>query len=226
MEKSARTIDEAINLALTELGLSRDQVTVDVLEEPSKGFFGIGSRQATVIVRYQEPVETVELPRLGLSVEPPTLRTDETADKPARLKALAEQICTAMGAEVEAVLEVQEERLQVDIKGPNAGMLIGHHGQTLDALQLLLNLAGAKIKDDGMRVQLDIEGYRKRREETLIRLATSKAEQVHRSGRRVVLEPMTAQERRIVHMALQDHPRVATESEGEEPFRRVVILPR
>jgi spoIIIJ-associated protein len=239
VEKSARTIEEAVSLALRELGASRDHVTVEVLEEPSKGFFGIGSRQATVLVRYLEPTAPIEMPKLeNITAEAPaSARPADTGrsnaatvvrdvDKPQQLKELVEQICATMGLKARVAVKVENDRLLVDITGDNAGMLIGHHGQTLDALQLILNLAANKLKDDGMRVLLDVEGYRKRREEILVRLAASKAEQVRRTGRKVLLEPMSAQERRIVHLALQDHPHVLTESEGEEPFRRVVILPK
>lgn len=202
VEKSGRTVDEAVNLALAELGVGIDQVKVEVLEEAKGGFLGlIGSKLAVVQVSVKETKA-------------------EWAGR------FLTDICRAMGVDSQINVRTDPDHVYADITGPEAGMLIGHHGQTLDALQFLLNLASNRDYDDGLRVLVDVEGYRKRREETLERLATRLADRVRRSGEQAVLEPMSAQERRVIHVALQDHPDVTTSSEGEEPNRRVVILPK
>lgn len=202
VEKSARTVDEAIALALEELGVPSSRVKVDVLEEAKGGFLGIiGGKQAVVRVSISESrVEKVE--------------------------EYFRSVCSAMGVDVEIAVREEGEYIHVDITGQEAGMLIGHHGQTLEAMQYLANLATAKLADEGGRVLLDVEGYRKRREETLVRLASRLSDRVKRSGESVALEPMSAHERRVIHVALQDDPDVTTGSEGDEPFRRVVIQPK
>ncbi|MGE5542480.1 MAG: RNA-binding cell elongation regulator Jag/EloR, partial [Bacillota bacterium] len=119
-----------------------------------------------------------------------------------------------------------DEYIFVDITGSEAGMLIGRHGQALDSLQYILGLAAQRVTDDRRRVILDIEGYRKRREDSLRRLAERAAERVKRTGRPVTLEAMPSHERRIVHLALQQDDSVETHSEGEEPFRKIIISAR
>lgn len=201
VEKSGRTVDEAVAAALQELGVPSDRVAVQVLDEGKGGFLGIGARPAVVKVTLRES------------------RRD-------RVEQFLSQVCDAMGLDVSIALREDAEYVHVDVNGPEAGILIGHHGQTLDAMQYLVNLVSAKVPEDARRVLLDVEGYRKRREETLTRLAARLAERVSRSGEPMVLEPMNAHERRVIHLALQENPLVSTASEGEEPFRRVVIQPK
>lgn len=201
VEKSARSVDEAIAAALEELGVPSDRVSVEVLDEGKTGFLGIGARPAVVRVTLKE-------------------------SRRERVERFLTDLCEAMRLSVKISFDEDEEYIRVNVTGPEAGILIGHHGQTLDALQYLVNLVASKATDDGRRVLLDVEGYRKRREETLTRLATRMAERAIRSGDPVVLEPMSAQERRVIHLALQDNPKVTTGSQGEEPYRRVVIQPK
>lgn len=201
VEKTGRTVDEAIAAALEELGVPSDRVKVDVIDEGKGGFLGIGAKPALVRVALKE-------------------------SRREKVERFLSEVCAAMQVDVTVSVRPEGENLLADINGSEAGMLIGHHGQTLDAMQYLLNLVATKVGEDGQRVLLDVEGYRKRREETLTRLASRLAERVHRSGESTVLEPMTAHERRVIHLALQDDPYVETSSEGEEPFRRVVIQPK
>lgn len=202
VEKSARSVDEAVALALEELRVPSHRVKVEVLEEAKGGFLGlIGGKQAVVRVTVRET-------------------RAEKAEEWFR------DVCRAMGVDVEVVVREQGDHIHVDITGQEAGMLIGHHGQTLEALQYLGNLTIARIDDESRRLLLDVEGYRKRREETLTRLASRLADRVKRTGESVALEPMSAHERRVIHMALQDDPTVVTGSEGDDPFRRVVIHPK
>lgn len=131
-----------------------------------------------------------------------------------------------MGLDVSFDVREEEDALMIDMQGDNQGILIGHRGETLDALQYLTSLQVNKGGKEYRRVTLDTEGYRAKREQTLIALANRMANKVHKSGRRMMLEPMNPYERRILHATLQDHPYVTTHSEGEEPNRRVVIAPR
>jgi spoIIIJ-associated protein len=199
-DKTAKTVEEAIELGLAELGVSRDQVTVQVLEEPGKkGLLGLfGSKMARVRISYED--------------DPGALACEF-------LKGLTQ----AMSVDADFEVVNRDEQVKINITGLDLGILIGRRGDTLESIQFLTNLAVAKKLSNKTRIVIDIEGYRKRREETLIVLAKRLAEKVKKSGNRVVLEPMSPQERRIIHTALQNEWKVTTFSEGEEPHRRVVI---
>lgn len=198
VEKSGRTVDEAVAAALQELGVPSSRALVEVLDEGKGGFLGIGSRPALVRVTLKE-------------------------SRAERVERFLEDVCGAMNLDVRLTMKEDAEYLRADISGREAGILIGHHGQTLDALQYLVNMVAGKSMEEGPRVVVDVEDYRKRREETLIRLATRLAERVARTGESAALEPMSAHERRVIHLALQESSDVTTTSEGEDPFRRVVI---
>lgn len=200
IEKTGKTIDEAIELALAELEVTRDRIDYEVLEVPSKGLFGfIGSKLAKVkvSVRMIDPV--------------------------AEAKKFLENVFKAMNISVSMEKMTHEDHVVLNLRGEDLGVLIGKHGQTLDALQYLTNLAANRDALERCRIILDVEDYRKRRAETLSRLAMRLADKVKRRGERVVLEPMSPQERKIIHMALQDDSRIVTYSEGDEPYRKVVI---
>lgn len=201
VEKTAKTVDEAIDLALEELNITKDNAKIEIIEQPSKGFLGlIGSKMAKVKVTVEE-------------------REKEKAYKFLR------DILNAMDVKAEIKIKCVERRLFIDLIGPRMGIIIGRRGQTLDALQYLVSLAVNKNKgrEEYYKIILDTENYRRKREETLIRLAKRLADRVLRSNRRIELEPMNPYERRIIHSALQDYPGVITYSEGEEPNRKVVI---
>jgi len=200
VEKTGKTVEEAIAAGLAHLGIPREKARIEVLEEPAKkGLFGLlGMTQARVRVTYEDnPGEA------GV--------------------AFLEKLCREMGVEADFGVSQEGGFWRIDISGPELGILIGRRGETLEALQYLTNLAVGKQVGERVRVIVDVEGYRQRREETLVRLAKRLSEKVKRTGGRVVLEPMNPHERRIIHTALQDESRIATFSEGEEPNRRVVI---
>jgi len=202
VEKVGKTIDEAVELGLQEFGVLRDEVTIEVIEEPSKGLFGlIGARPARVKLTLKDN---------------PVRRTDR----------LLQSIFRAMDINVDMNVKEQDQVLVVNMEGPDLGVLIGRRGETLDSLQYLVNLAVNKNQEQRRKVILDVEGYRKRREETLQKLATRLADKAKQRGRSVVLEPMSAQERRIIHTALQGRDDIYTFSEGEEPYRKIVISPK
>ncbi|MGI6359182.1 MAG: RNA-binding cell elongation regulator Jag/EloR [Bacillota bacterium] len=200
LEKQGRTIEEAVEQALAELGLTEEQVEITVLEEPSKGFLGIlGGRPARVqVVAKSDPLELTT--------------------------SFLEGVCQRMGAaEVKISSQRQDENVLFSIDGDSLGLLIGKHGQTMNSLQYLASVVYNRNASEHARVLVDVGGYRARREEALQRLATRLAEKAKRTGRRVILEPMNAQERRVIHSTLQADKQIVTYSEGEEPYRKVVI---
>lgn len=199
-EKNGKTVEEAIAAGLVEFGINRERAIIEVLEEPAKrGLFGLlGMTAARVRISYEDEPGEVALN-------------------------FVQRVCAAMDVDAKCDLGKQAEFWAVNISGPELGILIGRRGETLEALQYLTNLAVAKQVAERARIIVDVEGYRLRREETLVRLAKRLSDKVKRTGSRVVLEPMNPHERRIIHTALQDENRIATFSEGEEPNRRVVI---
>ncbi|HVB10362.1 MAG TPA: RNA-binding cell elongation regulator Jag/EloR [Bacillota bacterium] len=200
--KHGRTVEEAVEAALRELGAERDMVEVEVLEGGSRGLFGlIGGLPAHVRVRV-----TAGKDRFA-------------ADFLSRLTALLD---------IDADVKVQgdAESVQAQIKGEGVAVLIGNHGQTLDALQVVTDAAVSRRTEDRRRLQVDVEGYRERRRRAVEDLARRAAQQARRTGRPIELEAMPAYERRFVHLAVQDVAEVETSSTGEEPNRRVVIRPK
>lgn len=202
IEVRGRTVEEALAAAAERLGVSREDVEAEVLEEPARGFLGlVGHRDAVIRAR----------PRL-------------TKARFARL--FLAEVARRAGLAVQVRVEEHPGFIAASVEGgPGLGILIGRRGAVLEALQYLVNVSAARISDERRRIIVDVGGYRERRREALERLALRMAERVRRTRRQVVLEPMSAAERRIVHLALQDHPDVRTESTGTEPNRRVVILP-
>lgn len=213
VEKSGKTVDDAVREALKELGVSRADVDVEVLDEGSKGFLGIlGARPARVrvtVVRREEPAQEVAESKIEKAQE--------------FLKKLLEH----MGVEAEIAREQDASGfVYLRMSGRRMGVVIGRRGQTLDAIQYLVNLVANRDGGPRVRFVLDAEGYREKRAEALRGLAHRMAERAKKQGRRASLEPMSALERRVVHMALADVEGVETYSEGEEPYRRVVIVPK
>ncbi len=199
-EKTAKTLDEAVEACLSELGVRRDQVSIEVLEEPGRrGLLGIfGSKSAKVKVSYDD--------------DPSSLACG-----------FLKKLISAMNVDAEFEVFRSEDHILINITGSDLGILIGRRGDTLEAIQFLTNLAVTKKLINRIRIIIDVEGYRKRREETLIKLAKRLADKVKKTGSRIILEPMSPHERRIIHTALQNEWKVSTFSEGEEPHRRVVI---
>lgn len=200
IEVSAKTYDEAVTDALVQLGTTSDQVEIEIIDKGSAGFLGIGSKPVKIKVSKKATVESY-------------------------LRKFLSDIFNAMNLKVEIIIQVNEEGRNVDVelKGDEMGVLIGKRGQTLDSLQLLTNNAVHKNFDTYYKVKLDTENYRVRRKETLENLAKNIAYKVKRTRRPVVLEPMNPFERRLIHSALQNDRYVTTHSEGEEPFRHVVV---
>ena len=203
IEKKGKTVEEALALALEELGVGEEDVTYTVLEEPSKGFLGIGTKDALVKVEVKDSVA-------------------------GSAKKFLSDIFSAMDLEVGIDVVHEDDSINIDLSGDNMGIIIGKRGDTLDSLQYLTSLVANKNRDKYAytRVTLDTEGYREKRVESLKALSERLAAKVGRSGKRYTLEPMNPYERRIIHANLQDNEYVTTFSIGEEPYRKVVIAPK
>jgi len=198
MKATGKTIDEAVVNGLEQLGLTKEEVTFDVIQEPENGFLGFGKKEAII--------EMVQINTMGNIAE----------------KFLGD-IFKAMNIEATITTHLEDINLYVNISGEKMGLIIGRRGQTLDALQYLVSLAINKNADHYYRVILDTENYREKREKTLEQLADKMAGKAIRYEKRMALEPMNPAERRIIHAHLQDNEAVYTFSEGHEPYRRVVI---
>jgi spoIIIJ-associated protein len=229
LEIIAPTVEEAIARGLEQLGVPKEMVDVDILDEGARRFLGFGSRQVRVRLTLK-PVE--EKP-----VEAPT-PTQDSASAPVgddTLLKYAEQITSEMLAHMKVTAQVTAHYattpdaegdlpLLIDIQGNDLSVLIGRRAETLNALQYLLALVISKEASHWVQVSVDVEGYRARRERQLRQLARRMADQAVRTGKRQVLEPMSASERRIIHLELREHADVKTESLGEEPNRKVSIV--
>ena len=205
-EFTAKTVNEAITDACQEFSVTSDRLDYEVVEEGSAGFLGLGSKPAVIKARIKEE-------------EKKELSYEDSA------KIFLRDVFEAMKMEVAIDVKYNEEEknLDVNLSGEDMGMLIGKRGATLDSLQYLVSLVVNKNSEDYVRVKVDTENYRERRKETLENLAKNIAYKVKRTKRPVSLEPMNPYERRIIHSALQNDKYVTTHSEGEDPFRRVIV---
>ena len=269
IEKTGKTVDEAIQAAAEELGVAESELEVEVLETPAKRLFGLFGEtpakiRATVkamrkaqsvmsneleiennaetTVKVEEPAPTVkepaqaeepivepEEPAIEPILEPSPVEESEVSERDRLIdvaKDFLQEVFAAMKLEVTIEVEDFEDSIELNVSGKGLGVLIGRRGQALDALQYLLNLAvNRKSADEKVFFTLDVEDYRRRREEALIKLAKSVAERTIKTRREVRLEPMSRHERKIIHSVLQDNDRVETHSSGEEPYRYVVVTP-
>lgn len=199
-EFKAKTVEEAITTASMELGVASTDLDYEVIEKGSSGFLGIGAKPAVIKAR----------------------KKDSFLDD---IYEYLNNLFKAMDIDSDIKIDYNEENntMDIDVSGPDMGILIGKRGQTLDALQYLISLYVNKKSESYIRVKLDTENYRSRRKDTLENLAKNIAFKVKRTKRSFTLEPMNPYERRIIHSALQNDRYVSTRSEGEEPYRRVVV---
>lgn len=256
IETTGKTIEDAVRSGLVRLGRMKDEVDIEVLEEPKSGFFGFGSKPAKVRITEKEGVPVVpamesqpeeaektavpEAAEPAVRVEAESLPQEDTVpavpktaeaaeeaftaeEAAAKAKAFLQEVLKNMGIDVVIEKMIKSDKVLLHLHGKNLGILIGKHGQTLDALQYLTNLTTNQGETTRHFIMLDVENYRHRREETLKQLAIRLANRVKKSGDRVVLEPMNGYERKIIHVTLQNDPQVRTESEGQDPYRHVVI---
>lgn len=197
-EKWGKTVEEAVNLAIEDLNVSKDEVEIEVLEEPSKGFLGLGSKLAKVRVTKKE-------------------KPEKMAER------FLKDIFNKMNINVNMYAKSKDNVITINVEGKDAGIIIGKRGHTLDSFQYLTSLVVNKNREDYIRIIINAENYREKRERTLIELANRLANKVLSTGRSVRLEPMNPYERRIIHAALQENKKISTRSEGEDPYRHVII---
>jgi len=200
--KTARTVEDAITEALVELGITSDQANIEILDKGPNGLFSIFSNKLAKV-------------KVSKIINLEDVATNFLSD-----------IFSKMKLEVKIDINLDENNIMnIELSGPNMGVLIGKRGQTLDSLQYLISLVVNKESEQYVKIKLDTENYRTRRKETLENLAINLANKVKKTGRKFSLEPMNPYERRIIHFTLQDNKYVETHSEGEEPYRKVIITP-
>ncbi len=198
VEKTGKSVEEALRLALIDLEVTRDEVDYEIIEEGAKGFLGFGAKEFKIRVSKKNSVTDVA-------------------------RNFLESVLKEMNIKADLDIKQENETLSINMNGEDMAILIGKRGQTLDSLQYLISLVVNKGRDEYVRVVLDTENYRMKRKETLENLADKLAYKVKKTRKNVVLEPMNPYERRIIHSALQNNPNVSTKSEGDEPYRKVVI---
>ena len=235
-EFTGKTIDDAIIEAATSLGVASTDLETEVVFKGSMGFLGIGAKPAVIkarpkkaeslddilgdtsAARSEKPAKTA--PKAETAAPKAERPAKKEVEKPAKKEAKEDAEPVVID---ESIIDDTKETLNIDVEGPEMGIIIGKRGQTLDSLQYLINLYVNKKSNTHIRVKLDTENYRERRKETLETLAKNIAFKVKKSRRSFTLEPMNPYERRIIHSTLQGEKYVATKSEGEEPYRRVVV---
>ena len=242
IQKSAKSTDEAIALALKELNATEDEVTIDIIQEASKGFLGFGAKDAIVNVTLNKKAEKKSPKKADKKAEPKKA-VKKTAEKAAQntvsvssiqdssdivsaSTAFLDSLFKAMKLEVKISANLDKDILNISLEGDNMGIIIGKHGDTLDSLQYLTSLVVNRKSDDYIKVTIDTENYRQKRSQALIALSNRLADKVSRTGKKFTLEPMNPYERRIIHSNLQNNADVTTFSVGQEPYRKVVIAPK
>ncbi len=203
IEATGKTVDEAVDKALASLGIKKDNAVIEVKEEPNQGLLGLlGSKDARVLVKPEKTPEDY-------------------------VKKYVEDMLSYMNIDGKVIVEEDEEKVKVSVYGEDVGSLIGRRGKTLSDIQYLVGvILRRQFLGLNKMIVLDVENYRERREKTLVQLAKSVARRVKEEGTEKALEPMTPQERRVIHLALQNYSGITTVSSGEEPYRKVVIVPR
>ncbi len=204
IEKYGKTVEDAINLAVNELGQPKENLEIRIIQESKNGFFGIGARKAIILAKIKKENLIIEI----------------------KAREFLEKIISSMNINVEVKSILKNRTLFIDISGDDVGILIGKRGQTLDSLQHIITLVLNKNNDHHITVILDAENYREKRKQTLEKLALNLAEKVKLSNKKTILEPMNNYERKIIHSTLQNYEGVITYSQGEDPNRNVIIAPK
>ena len=250
LEKAGRTEDDAIKAALEELGVSRDDVSVEILVRPKSGFLGIGAVQAVIRVSYDDHIsDQVKPADAGKTVPAADKATvekvsvpDKSSSKPVEekveknpspsdeepviteIRGFLNGLFERMNVEAEMEFSCSDNSVVVNLSGNGMGSVIGRRGETLDAIQHLTNYVVNHGRDKRLHINIDAEAYRSKREESLTHLAEKMAEKAIKYKRNMALEPMNSYERHVIHTALQNYKGVSTASTGEEPNRRVIVI--
>ena len=228
LEKTARTEDEAIAAALAELGMDRDDVSVEIVERAKSGFLGIGASPAVIRVSYEVPDPVEEkapaAPAARPAAEPAAAAVVDEDPDYAAIRQFLSGLLERMGVKAQIEISTRENGgINVNLSGNGMGAIIGRRGETLDAIQHLTNYAVNRGSEKHLHISVDAENYRSKREESLTRLAEKMAEKAIKYKRSMALEPMNSYERHVIHTALQNYEGVTTSSTGVEPNRRVVV---
>jgi spoIIIJ-associated protein len=247
LEIIAPTVEEAISQGLAQLGLTADAVSVEVLDTVNKGLFGLGKHQVRVRLTVNPPAGTMPSggaaavktePAPASRPEPKVVPVQQAESQPEhdllldRTESIISKMLHLLNLEAQVSAHFSEtdredrRNILVDVRGNDLSVLIGRRSETLSAFQYVASLIVGKETGQFVQLTVDVEGYRDRREKQLIQMAKRMADQVAKNGRRQTLEPMPSGERRIIHIALRDHPAVKTESTGDEPYRKVTIIPK
>lgn len=223
VEGIGKTYDEAVKDGLDRIGLSKDEVIIEVVKEPKKTFFSIlEPRQVKVTITEKEVVKkTNENPEKRKEVV--LLDNNELEEIKNKIKTFLDDYLAKLDVALEVEMNYENGILFVSINGEASGLIIGHRGETLEALQIVVSAIANKGREDFLKVIVDSENYREKRTNSLKELALRQANQVIKKRKSYTFEPMSAFERKAIHTALQDHPKVKTHSVGEEPYRKVVI---
>ena len=230
MNFKGKTVEEAIENALKSLGVNRDELDITVVQTPSKGILGIGQKDAKIQVSLKEtPIEAIIEDVVGTKPAAAETKIAEPDNSPLKKKkiekatAFLKEMINNLGYQVEYFIREEQNFVIINLKGKNAGKLIGKRGETLYAIQYIVNIVANRNDDTNLKFLIDIEDFRIQRERTLTNLANKLARQVKAEGTPVKLEPMNPLERKIIHMALQKDDSIVTTSEGEEGHRHIVI---
>ncbi len=219
--KTGKTVDEAIEAALSELGVSKEEASIEVISEPKSGLLGIGQKQAEVKVTANVE-ENEEVVYYG---DDENFEGDAVSEAEDQAVAFVAEVLSGIGIHGNMDSYREDDDIFISVTGADCGSAIGRHGETLEAISYMTNLVANKNSENRVRVHIDIGGYRKHREQVLTGLANKAAFKAKKTGRSVAMEAMNPAERRIVHSFLQNVSGVSTHSEGEEPERRIIVTP-
>jgi spoIIIJ-associated protein len=227
IEFTGKTVDDAITEACQRFTITSDRLDYEVIEKGTAGIFGFAAKPAVIKARIYDPNAPKEEVKKAPEEAVKEVKTEKSAQPVAAAdpKEFLNKVFEAMNMKVDISVETNEEEMDINLSGDDMGVLIGKRGQTLDSLQYLTSIVVNKGRKEYIRVKVDTENYRSRRKETLENLAKNLAYKAKRTKNPVSLEPMNPYERRIIHSALQNDKYVSTHSEGEEPFRKVIITP-
>ncbi len=222
--KTAKTVDEAIELALAELGVAKENAKIEVVTEPAGGFLGLGSKEAEVKVT-ADIAEVEDEEEVVYYGDDESFEGDAVTEAEDAAVTFVAEILSGIGIHGNMDSYREDDAIYISVSGSDCGAAIGRHGETLESISYLTNLVANKHSEDRVHVHLDVGGYRKHREQVIKGLADRAAYKAKKTGRKVVMEAMNPAERRIVHAYLQDVNGVSTHSEGTEPNRKVIVTP-
>lgn len=221
--KTGKTVEEAIQAALEELGVAEENCKIEVLSESKGGFMGLGSKEAEVKVTAEVEDSEAEEEEVVYYGDDESFEGDAVSEAEDAAVRFVAEVLSGIGIHGNMDSYREDDTIYISVSGNDCGSAIGRHGETLEAITYMTTLIANKHSEERVRVHLDVGGYRKHREQVLINLANKAAFKVRKTGRKVVMEPMTPSERRLVHSHLQSFNGVETHSEGEEPNRRIIV---